>query len=263
MSNKKICGLLILFLFAGNLQAQHAVFLKSGKVSFERKINIYAILPPFLKDTRQISDEQIVAFMQQYKASSPQFLTDSFHLFFDPVKTVYRPSASGNAAEQVPMIPIPATRKMVSDLTKRKVLSNKQLLDKSFFIVDSMKSIRWKLTDEIREIAGFSCKRANALLFDSVYVVAFYTEEILTKGGPGIFNGLPGMILGVALPHQHLSIFATKVYSADVSKEMENADQGDNNILPAIDNDAYNTEVWDLLKKVSVASGWLQIMINL
>ena len=46
---------------------------------------------------------------------------------------------------------------------------------------------------------------------DSIYVVAFYTDEIVTSGGPESFCGLPGMILGVALPHQHVTWFATKL----------------------------------------------------
>jgi GLPGLI family protein len=67
------------------------------------------------------------------------------------------------------------------------------------------------MTSETRNIAGFECRRANALIMDSIYVVAFYTDEIITPGGPESFCGLPGMILGVALPHQHVTWFATKL----------------------------------------------------
>ena len=49
------------------------------------------------------------------------------------------------------------------------------------------------------------------MIMDSVYVVAFYTDEILAPGGPESFTGLPGMILGLALPHEHITWFATKV----------------------------------------------------
>jgi GLPGLI family protein len=51
---------------------------------------------------------------------------------------------------------------------------------------------------------------------DSIYVVAFYTDEILTSGGPESFSGLPGMILGVALPHEHVSWFATRVQGISI-----------------------------------------------
>jgi len=46
---------------------------------------------------------------------------------------------------------------------------------------------------------------------DSIYVVAFYTDEIPVSGGPESFTGLPGMILGVALPHENITWFAKMV----------------------------------------------------
>lgn len=50
-------------------------------------------------------------------------------------------------------------------------------------ISDSIPPIKWKLTDEFREVAGYSCRRANGLLMDSIYVVAFYTNDIRHSGG--------------------------------------------------------------------------------
>jgi GLPGLI family protein len=45
--------------------------------------------------------------------------------------------------------------------------------------------------------------------------VAFYTDEVLVRGGPFNFNGLPGMILGIAVPRLHMTIFATKLELAN------------------------------------------------
>lgn len=78
-------------------------------------------------------------------------------------------------------------------------------------INDSLMSVKWKITDEYREIAGYDCRRANGLVLDSVYVVAFYTDQIPTSGGPGTIHGLPSMILGFVVPEQHFNIYATKV----------------------------------------------------
>jgi GLPGLI family protein len=78
-------------------------------------------------------------------------------------------------------------------------------------VKDSTRKINWKVTNEIRNIAGYDCRRANALIMDSIYVVAFYTDEIPVSGGPESFTGLPGMILGVALPYEHTTWFATSV----------------------------------------------------
>jgi GLPGLI family protein len=104
-----------------------------------------------------------------------------------------------------------------SDLQDGKFASQKRVLGQTFFLQDSLRKIKWKITDETRVIAGFPCRRANAIIMDSIYVVAFYTDEIIAPGGPESFTGLPGMILGVALPHQHVTWFATKVQQVEVN----------------------------------------------
>ena len=76
---------------------------------------------------------------------------------------------------------------------------------------DSLPKYQWKITGEVRQIAGFDCKKAITKIADSVVVVAFYTDEILVKGGPESFNGLPGMIMGIAIPRLSLTLFATKI----------------------------------------------------
>ena len=57
-----------------------------------------------------------------------------------------------------------------------------------------------------------------AHIFDSVYVFAFYTDEILISGGPCSINGLPGMILGVTIPRLYTSWIATKVMVTGVNE---------------------------------------------
>ena len=54
---------------------------------------------------------------------------------------------------------------------------------------------------------------------DSVYVIAFYTDQITTTGGPESFNGLPGMILGVAIPRINTTWFATKLELVEVKPQ--------------------------------------------
>ncbi|HSR40342.1 MAG TPA: GLPGLI family protein, partial [Phnomibacter sp.] len=69
----------------------------------------------------------------------------------------------------------------------------------------------WRITDETRTIAGFDCRKAVGKMFDSLYVVAFYTDQIVTPAGPEQYNGLPGTILGLAFPRFYTTWFATKV----------------------------------------------------
>jgi GLPGLI family protein len=42
-----------------------------------------------------------------------------------------------------------------------------------------------------------------------VYVIAFYNDQITTPGGPESFSGLPGMLLGIAIPRINTTWFAT------------------------------------------------------
>jgi GLPGLI family protein len=90
-------------------------------------------------------------------------------------------------------------------------LDTKQFISKRKIFGDSLQTIKWKFTDEVRDIAGYPCHRANGIILDSVYVVAFYTDKIPVSGGPESFHGLPGMILQLASPHENVSWIATKV----------------------------------------------------
>lgn len=85
-------------------------------------------------------------------------------------------------------------------------------------IEDSIRKLQWRLTNENRVIAGFNCRKAVAIMFDSVYVFAFYTDEILIPGGPCSLNGLPGMILGATIPRLYTSWIATKVMVNNVNE---------------------------------------------
>ena len=81
-----------------------------------------------------------------------------------------------------------------------------------FNFTDSIKEINWKLVPtESRMIAGFNCRKAYTVLFDSVYVFAFYTDEITVSGGPMSLHGLPGMIMGITIPRMFCSWVATKL----------------------------------------------------
>ncbi len=92
-----------------------------------------------------------------------------------------------------------------------KLNMQKNVWGSNFNVEDSVPALEWRLTNENRVIAGFNCRKAVAKMFDSVYVFAFYTDEIMIPGGPCSINGLPGMILGLTIPRLYTSWIATKV----------------------------------------------------
>jgi len=101
----------------------------------------------------------------------------------------------------------------------RKGTSNVQLeIDEKYIISDTLNNITWRFTDEYRDIAGFECRRVNGSTPDSLYLVAFYTDQIPVSAGPALSSGLPGMILGLAIPEMHIQYWATKVdYTNDTT----------------------------------------------
>lgn len=198
--------IIVLVLFTGFVShAQNAIFLSQGRIEYEKRINLYA----------QLEDEEDQGWKDLMKKTMPQFKTTYFDLTFNGNKTLYqagRENTDNNRMWQQPA----EDNTIYTDLTTHMSTSRKNVYEQAFLIEDTARTIEWKITDEMRTIAGFECRRANALIMDSVYVVAFYTESILPSGGPESFTGLPGMIMGVAIPHEHITWFATKVFTESI-----------------------------------------------
>ena len=192
----------------------NTVFLSHGKIEFEKTVNVYA----------QMSEQDNGEWADLLKKMSSHFKVSYFDLLFNQSKSLYRPGRETNEKQSaVFFFQPPAQDNIVfSDLETGKGISQKNIFDDLFLVQDTLRKISWKITTETRNIAGFSCRRANAIIMDSIYVVAFYTDEILTSGGPESFTGLPGMILGVSLPHEHVSWFATKVEAIAVPESQLN-----------------------------------------
>ena len=99
------------------------------------------------------------------------------------------------------------------------------MFESTFLLQDSSRHVPWKFSNDHRDIAGFDCRKASAVIMDSLFVVAFYTDQIITPGGPESFCGLPGMILGLAIPRLHTTWFATKVELVPVTAPQLSAPQ--------------------------------------
>lgn len=97
------------------------------------------------------------------------------------------------------------------DHENNKFSMQKTVFGSSFITEDSIPVIHWRMVNESRMIAGFNCRKAEGKINDSVYVFAFYTDEITIPGGPCSISGLPGMILGLTIPRLYTSWIATKI----------------------------------------------------
>ncbi|GGH09093.1 GLPGLI family protein [Sphingobacterium alkalisoli] len=84
-------------------------------------------------------------------------------------------------------------------------------IDEKYMLSDSLSPITWRFTDEYRTIAGYECRRVNGATPDSLYLIAYYTDQIPVSAGPALSHGLPGMIMGLVIPEMHIHYWATKV----------------------------------------------------
>jgi GLPGLI family protein len=149
---------------------------------------------------------------EMFKDKMPQFSNYYYNLTFGDNKSVYK----FDHLDQKTKLPWNDNSDQdniwFNDYKAGTFTNFKSVFGDNYLMSDTLMNIQWKLVpNEIREIAGFSCRKAQAVIFDSVYVFAYYTEEITAPGGPMGIQGLPGMILGITVPRMYTSWIATKL----------------------------------------------------
>ena len=191
---KKLVILLMACVSIG-LQAQ---YIDSCTITFEKTMYIRNIM----KDNE---------WMKKWISNIPAESKEEFHLVVRPDRSEYFPESMNDV--RVPGLWGYALNKnqISTNLLDSTYEENKDIYDKKTIISDSTRQLTWTITNTFRSIAGYNCRQATAVIFDSVKVFAFYCPQIKPSAGPDAFNGFPGCILGLALPAMHMNWFATKV----------------------------------------------------
>ncbi|HMZ45752.1 MAG TPA: GLPGLI family protein [Chitinophagaceae bacterium] len=203
------------FLFI-NLPAQQ-IFINTGKIEFEKQVNLHKVLELSWGD-----EENDNVWIMNMKKELPKIKSTFYNLYFTQNKTIYKAGKEApQTAQKIPewLADNDALENITyTDLATHKTIAKKKVFETTFLLEDSITKINWRITNDTRTIAGIECRKAVGKIFDSVYVIAFYTDLITCTGGPLSFTGLPGMILGVAIPRIHTTLFATKVELANIDE---------------------------------------------
>jgi GLPGLI family protein len=89
---------------------------------------------------------------------------------------------------------------------ENQVITEEGFLGESFLVTDKLKEFGWTTSEESKKIEGFTCKKATDA---TGKITAWFCPDIAINDGPGIYRGLPGLILQVERPGQ--TIVATDV----------------------------------------------------
>ncbi len=194
----------ITLLAAGSSHGQ--TFISKASIEFEVRTNIKKTM-----GTGMWAD--------MMKDKMPDFKTGYYTYTFADRKSIYKFTRWDDATSKMPQFlrSNEDDNTWYFDFDANKFLMQKNVYGTKFNVEDSIPTINWKLSNENRVIAGFNCRKAEGIIMDSVYVFAFYTDEIMIPGGPCSLNGLPGTILGLTIPRLYTSWIATKVMVNDVN----------------------------------------------
>ncbi|MCG9881525.1 MAG: GLPGLI family protein [Bacteroidia bacterium] len=197
---KQVLTIYLLILVGLNQHIVAQQLILSGEILFERRENIH----------KGMTEEN--SWTEARKKATPKYKVDLFSLQFNTKQSIYKmhtedehPSFMWNKMAN--------SNSVLQLFDNRLYEAEKTIYEKSYRVKDSLPTYTWKLENEFRTIAGHSCRKASTIILDSLYIMAFYTDEIPVSGGPESFNGLPGMILGIVVPRINTTYFATKVSS--------------------------------------------------
>ena len=98
------------------------------------------------------------------------------------------------------------------------VVETREFMGRTFLIRGARPAYEWRLSAEQTEFIGYLVQKATTVV-DSSLVEAWFTSEIPVSAGPGLFGGLPGMILSVSVDSGHTVYSATEVNLTSVEDD--------------------------------------------
>jgi len=185
---------------------------QQGAVTYDRAIEYSFEVPDFFREMR---DE------------IPNKRTSSMVLLFDETQSITQeaPQEEEEITEDQPrmrrmafwMRMTSASRSDREDFGKIYVnrdedrfTETREFMGRTFLLSDYLPTYAWKLTGEESEFLGYMVQKATAVM-DTTHIEAWFTPEIPAPIGPGVFGGLPGLILVISVDDGRIVYSATGI----------------------------------------------------
>lgn len=86
--------------------------------------------------------------------------------------------------------------KVFTNLAENKQIEKREFMTREFLIETALNPSEWKLTGNQKMVMNYPCQEAVKETKDGK-ISAWFTPVIPVSAGPGVYNGLPGLILAV------------------------------------------------------------------
>ena len=191
-------------LIAFTLQAQQ----KEGKVIYER--------------TSQLQI-RFAGMNEEMERQIPQTRVDKFELTFANNQSLWKQAEQenqddgnfGGGGMQINVVAAGSDDVLYTNFDAAKKVELRVMFDKKFIVDDSIRPLKWKMSEETKTILNHLCRKATAVRYskrttmnmdngkmerkevdDTSNIVAWFTTDIPVSAGPAEFQGqLPGLIL--------------------------------------------------------------------
>ena len=191
MKCKIIIFICIYFFTLNTIHSQ----IKSGKITYERKTNLY-------KKFKNNGD------VKEWLKEEDKNKLDVFELYFNDSLSVFNAQES----DLVERMSWSTTKNSVyQNRITNKRLTIKTIWGERFLLDDSIRLSKWKITENKRNVCGYQCRKAILNVNDSTRLYAWFCSELDATIGPESLGGLPGVILGLATEDGGVIYFAKTV----------------------------------------------------
>src|ERR1044071_6716398 len=181
---------------------------KEGKVTYERTTQMQV---------------RFAGGNEEMERMIPKSRTDKFVLSFGNNQSLWKQAEQennddgdlGGGGMQIRMFVAGSDDVMYCNFDAAKRVEQREVFDKKFIVEDSIRPLKWKMSDETKTILNHLCRKAIATRYgkrtmmnmdngklerkeveDTTNIIAWFTSDLPVSTGPAEYQGqLPGLIL--------------------------------------------------------------------
>jgi len=196
---KNIISIIILFFLTSPISAQEI----QGVITYNRKTNYISIMSKLPHISQEEVDRMSLTWGNWNSKGR------DYDLSFKKNKSLYelKEQETGDGYSWKPDKFI-----LTRDYKTNQKFDIIETLGKVYLIEEDIPKIKWKILNEIKEVAGYLCMKAetkNEVKGQTIH--AWFADGINFMGGPEGYGGLPGMILELDINNGDAIITATEV----------------------------------------------------